>query len=100
MAPPRPLIKLKWEYSSSAQIFPEALTYVEDKLQRLNPREIKLRMGQGKDGPIITENGNMILDVWMDYIPENTESTLKSITGILESGLFINYKVEVLGLTS
>ena len=27
-------------------------------------------MGQGKDGPIITENGNMILDVWMDYIPE------------------------------
>ena len=82
------------------EIFPEALTYVEDKLQRLNPREIKLRMGQGKDGPIITENGNMILDVWMDYIPENTESTLKSITGVLESGLFMNYKVEVLGLTS
>ena len=53
-----------------------------------------------KDGPIITENGNMILDVWMDYIPENTESTLKSITGVLESGLFMNYKVEVLGLTS
>jgi ribose 5-phosphate isomerase A len=42
----------------------------------------------------------MILDVWMDYIPENTESTLKSITGVLESGLFMNYKVEVLGLTS
>ena len=82
------------------QIFPEALTYVEDRLQRLNPGEIKLRMGQGKDGPIITENGNMILDVWMDYIPENTESTLKSITGVLESGLFMNYKVEVLGLTS
>ena len=81
-------------------IFPEALTYVEDRLQRLNPGEIKLRMGQGKDGPIITENGNMILDVWMDYIPENTESTLKSITGVLESGLFMNYKVEVLGLTS
>ena len=66
----------------------------------VNPGEIKLRMGQGKDGPIITENGNMILDVWMDYIPENTESTLKSITGVLESGLFMNYKVEVLGLTS
>ena len=41
-----------------------------------------------------------ILDIWMDYIPENTESTLKSITGVLESGLFMNYKVEVLGLTS
>ena len=82
------------------EIFPEALTHVEYRLHLLNPREIKLRMGQGKDGPIITENGNMILDVWMDYIPENTESTLKSITGVLESGLFMNYKVEVLGLTS
>lgn len=45
-------------------------------------------MGQGKDGPIITENGNMILDVWMDYIPENAESTLKSITGVLEWTLY------------
>mgnify|MGYP000621109551 CR=1 FL=1 len=91
-----------WELNSRIpiEIFPEALTYVEDRLQRLNPGEIKLRMGQGKDGPIITENGNMILDVWMDYIPENTESTLKSITGVPESGLFMNYKVEVLGLTS
>ena len=98
--PSKKVERLGAKFPIPIEIFPEALTYVEDKLQRLNPREIKLRMGQGKDGPIITENGNMILDVWMDYIPENTESTLKSITGVLESGLFINYKVEVLGLTS
>ena len=97
---PSKKVELGAKFPIPIEIFPEALTYVEDKLQRLNPREIKLRMGQGKDGPIITENGNMILDVWMDYIPENTESTLKSITGVLESGLFMNYKVEVLGLTS
>ena len=94
--PSKKVERLGAKFPIPIEIFPEALTYVEDKLQRLNPREIKLRM----DGPIITENGNMILDVWMDYIPENTESTLKSITGVLESGLFINYKVEVLGLTS
>ena len=98
--PSKKVERLGAKFPIPIEIFPEALTYVEDKLQRLNPREIKLRMGQGKDGPIITENGNMILDVWMDYIPENTESTLKSITGVLESGLFMNYKVEVLGLTS
>lgn len=97
--PSKKVERLGAKFPIPIEIFPEALTYVEDKLQRLNPREIKLRMGQGKDGPIITENGNMILDVWMDYIPENTESTLKSITGVLESGLFMNYKVEVLGLT-
>lgn len=98
--PSKKVERLGAKFPIPIEIFPEALTYVEDRPQRLNPGEIKLRMGQGKDGPIITENGNMILDVWMDYIPENTESTLKSITGVLESGLFMNYKVEVLGLTS
>ena len=98
--PSKKVERLGAKFPIPIEIFPEALTYVEDRLQRLNPGEIKLRMGQGKDGPIITENGNMILDVWMDYIPKNTESTLKSITGVLESGLFMNYKVEVLGLTS
>ena len=98
--PSKKVERLGAKFTIPVEIFPEALTHVEDRLHRLNPREIKLRMGQGKDGPIITENGNMILDVWMDYIHENTESTLKSITGVLESGLFMNYKVEVLGLTS
>ena len=98
--PSKKVERLGAKFPIPVEIFPEALTHVEDRLHRLNPREIQLRMGQGKDGPIITENGNMILDVWMDYIPENTESTLKSITGVLESGLFMNYKVEVLGLTS
>lgn len=98
--PSKKVERLGAKFPIPVEIFPEALTYVEDRLQHLNPGGIKLRMGQGKDGPIITENGNMILDVWMDYIPENTESTLKSITGVLESGLFMNYKVEVLGLTS
>ena len=98
--PSKKVERLGAKFPIPVEIFPEALTHIEDRLHRLNPREIKLRMGQGKDGPIITENGNMILDVWMDYIPENTESTLKSITGVLESGLFMNYKVEVLGLTS
>ena len=98
--PSKKVERLGAKFPIPVEIFPEALTHVEDRLHRLNPREIKLRMGQGKDGPIITENGNMILDVWMDYIPKNTESTLKSITGVLESGLFMNYKVEVLGLTS
>ena len=98
--PSKKVERLGAKFPIPVEIFPEALTHVEDRLHRLNPREIKLRMGQGKDGPIFTENGNMILDVWIDYIPENTESTLKSNTGVLESGLFMNYKVEVLGLTS
>ncbi len=43
----------------------------------------------------------MLLDVGMDYISKNTESTLKSITGVLEGGFFINHKnTDVPRLTS
>lgn len=34
------------------EIFPEALTYVEEVLRAYNPKEIKLRMAKGKDGPV------------------------------------------------
>lgn len=55
-----------------------------------------LRNGKGKDGPTITENGNLIIDAWFDNITEELEKDIKSITGVIESGLFLNYKVDLL----
>lgn len=78
------------------EIFPHALTYVGQALGELFPREMNLRMAEGKDGPIITENGNLILDVWFDEIPDTMERAIKSITGVIESGLFIGYQVEII----
>lgn len=78
------------------EVFPQALAYVSQALQELLPAGMKLRMAEGKDGPIITENGNLILDVWFDEIPNTTEEALKSITGVIESGLFIGYDVETI----
>lgn len=78
------------------EVFPGALTYVGQALNELSPREMNLRMAEGKDGPIITENGNLILDVWFDDIPQTTENAIKSITGVIESGLFIGYDIQVL----
>ena len=53
-------------------------------------------MAEGKDGPVITENGNLILDAWFDTIPNNLEESVKSITGVIESGLFMHYNVHVI----
>lgn len=78
------------------EVFPEALTHVDEALRSLSPVAIKLRMAEGKDGPIITESGNLILDVWFDNIPDNLENAIKSITGVIESGLFMHYDVEIL----
>lgn len=80
------------------EVFPDALVHVEKTLRLLHPSEIRLRMAEGKDGPVITENGNMILDVRFPEIPSYLESAIKAITGVIESGLFINYKVEVISL--
>ncbi|MDR3140535.1 MAG: ribose 5-phosphate isomerase A [Tannerellaceae bacterium] len=78
------------------EVFPQALTYVGQALNELSPREINLRMAEGKDGPVITENRNLILDAWFDEIPRTMENAIKSITGVIESGLFMGYDIEVL----
>lgn len=51
----------------------------------------ELRMGIKKDGPVITDQGNMILDVTFTGIddPAALEKTLNNIPGVLENGLFV-----------
>jgi ribose 5-phosphate isomerase A len=78
------------------EVFPQALVYVEQALKELSPRDVRLRMAGGKDGPVITENGNLILDAWFDAIPDSTEKAIKQITGVIESGLFMGYTIEIL----
>ncbi len=59
--------------------------------------EVKLREGTGKIGPVTTELGNFILDVtYTGEIPEDAESTLKLIPGVVESGIFTNDVNEVI----
>jgi ribose 5-phosphate isomerase A len=88
--------KLGSKFPVPIEVFPGALFYVESALRDLGITDITLRAAKGKDGPIITENGNFLLDARFDYIPADTEQKIKSITGVIESGLFINYDVEVM----
>ncbi|MDR1344039.1 MAG: ribose 5-phosphate isomerase A [Tannerellaceae bacterium] len=78
------------------EVFPQAITYVGQALRELSPSGMNLRMAEKKDGPVITENGNLILDVWFDHIPSDTEEAIKAITGVIESGLFIGYPVKII----
>lgn len=79
------------------ECFPEALKYVKQELIKLGAQECILRTGNGKDGPIITENNNFILDTKFFNIDEKLEKNIKLIPGVIESGLFIGYKnVEIL----
>jgi ribose 5-phosphate isomerase A len=57
----------------------------------------KLREGLRKAGPIITDNGNFILDVEFDELnnPEEINYKLKMIPGVIETGLFLKMVDEV-----
>jgi ribose 5-phosphate isomerase A len=78
------------------EVFPEAKAIVEDGLRQLGASELSLRAGSGKHGPIITEKGNIILDATFSRIEAGLEQEIKSLTGVVESGLFIGYVSEVL----
>ncbi|MDL2246858.1 ribose-5-phosphate isomerase RpiA [Methanobrevibacter sp. OttesenSCG-928-K11] len=49
-----------------------------------------IRMGQSKDGPVITDNGNFVIDAKFNEIlsPEHLEIDLNSIPGVVENGIF------------
>jgi len=50
-----------------------------------------LRESHGKLGPVVTDNGNFIIDANFGLIPDpqRLERKLKEITGVVETGLFI-----------
>ena len=57
-----------------------------------------LRLASAKDGPVITDQGNMVIDVKFEGIddPGALEQTLNNIPGALANGLFVNVAEVVL----
>jgi len=88
--------KLCTNFPIPIEVFPQALLHVEEQLLALGAGSVLLRPAKGKDGPVITENGNLIVDAKFDEVPGDLEIKIKAITGVIESGLFMNYNVEIL----
>ena len=74
---------------------PQAINYVRQALFDMGAESVVLRLAKGKDGPVITEYGNVILDATFRNVDENLEKKLKSIVGVIETGLFIGYNVVI-----
>ena len=78
------------------ECFPEAISSIKEELTKFPIKSMNIRLAKGKDGPVITENGNFILDVVFEKIDKDLEKRLKSIVGVIETGLFIGYPVTIL----
>jgi ribose 5-phosphate isomerase A len=72
------------------EVLPFAFALVTSKMREMKGKP-SLREGTNKVGPVITDNGNFIIDVDFGPIknPNELEYKLKSIPGIIETGLFI-----------
>ena len=88
--------KLGENFAIPVECYPGSLNYVKEELLILGAKGVEIRRAEKKDGPIITESGNIILDARFDEISEHLEKDIKFITGVIESGLFIGYPVEVI----
>lgn len=73
------------------EVLPFAAPFVIRKLSELGGKP-KIREGTGKVGPVVTDNGNFIIDVDFGLIenPDALDAKLKRIPGIVETGLFVN----------
>jgi ribose 5-phosphate isomerase A len=72
-----------------------AVDLVGREIDQSGSRSWQLRVAGGKDGPIVTEGGNFVIDAWYDDIPHGLQARLKAIPGVIETGLFEGYEFEV-----
>lgn len=77
------------------EVVPSAISLVERALTKLGATEMFIREGNGKHGPVITEAGNIIVDVRFKVIGDDMESELKKLLGVVETGLFFGYASEI-----
>ncbi|HIK27704.1 MAG: ribose-5-phosphate isomerase RpiA [Oscillatoriaceae bacterium SKW80] len=82
--------KLGSTFLLPVEVLPFALTPVMRALEKLGGKP-QLRMGVKKAGPVITDQGNFVIDVKFEAIdnPAELEKTLNNIPGVLENGLFV-----------
>lgn len=79
------------------EVLPEAYRQVMAALRELDATP-ELRMAVRKAGPVVTDQGNLVIDAKFEAIaePAELERTINAIPGVLDNGLFVAMAHEVL----
>ena len=82
-------LKDRMDFPIPIEVLQYAYPHVKKVLESLNLK-VEPRIGKGKMGPIITDNGNILADVHAGRIedPESLDERLRRVAGILETGIF------------
>ncbi|XP_062987839.1 ribose-5-phosphate isomerase [Elgaria multicarinata webbii] len=82
----------QWKKGIPIEVIPMAYVPVTRALAKRFGGVAELRMAVSKAGPVVTDNGNFLLDWKFDKIHNWNEvnMAIKMIPGVVETGLFIN----------
>jgi len=97
----------KWSNSIYLHFKPIPVEVAREKLLKvyeifknmgLNPR---IRSGAGRDGPVITDSGNYIIDLYPGMVenPVEFEKVVMSVEGVIDTGIFPSNLVDYIVLT-
>lgn len=88
----------RMDYPVPLEVIPIARKLVEKQVEELGGKT-ELRMGINKDGPIISDNGNFIMDADFGIIeePVSLGEKLSKCTGIVEHGIFTKVDIVIIG---
>jgi len=80
-----------WKKGVPIEIIPLAYVPIMKRLEKLGGSPV-LRMAQAKVGPIVSDNGNFIIDVDFGKIENPSELNMKllKIPGVVDTGLFVS----------
>jgi ribose 5-phosphate isomerase A len=78
------------------EVLPDAHTVVARTVRDAGG-DPTLRRAERKDGPVVTDNGNLVLDCDFGEIPDPSalSRTLATVPGVVEHGLFVGLADEV-----
>jgi ribose 5-phosphate isomerase A len=78
------------------EVLPDATPTVRERVAVLGG-EPRLRAAERKDGPVVTDNGNLVLDCAFGAVdaPGEVAASLSTVPGVLEHGLFVGMADEV-----
>jgi len=84
------------DYPVPVEVLPAARTTVADAIEDRGG-DPDLRRAERKDGPVVTDNGNLVLDCDFGEIddPAGLAADLSTLPGVVEHGLFVGVADEV-----
>ena len=73
------------------EVLPKAYSVVKKKLEKLNGN-VELRTASNKDGFLMSDEGNILLDVYFDWVQDIRllNQTLLMMPGVVDTSLFVD----------